>query len=234
VSKTERTVFRTQTIIAIAAMGVIASIWFFSLRDGQDDAVSFRTASVERGPIVSTVSTSGTLNAVVTVQVGSQVSGQIMELLADYNSEVKAGEVIARIDAETFEAKLRQAQAEQEVARANVHIQRAGIERAQKELANAVSTLNSAKARTEKARVTPRQCETQPGAPPRAFSKRCRLREPDRRCPTTHDQALAQLKSEEADGRASESQVAVREPLSKPPGLRWIMRSNRCARKTPP
>jgi HlyD family secretion protein len=215
VNKTERTGFRAQTIIAIAAMGVIASTWFFFHRDGQDESVSFRTASVERGPIVSAVSTSGTLNAVVTVQVGSQVSGQIMELLADYNSEVKAGEVIARIDAETFEAKVRQAQAEQEVARANVHIQRAGIERAQKELANAVSSLNSARARTEKARVTLVNAKRNLERRRALFQSGAVSESQIDDAQTAHDQALAQLKSDEADDRAAKSQVAVREAALK-------------------
>jgi len=215
VSKTERTGFRTQSIIVIAAMGVIASLWFFFLRDGQDESVSFRMASVERGPIVSAVSTSGTLNAVVTVQVGSQVSGQIMQLLADYNSEVKAGEVIARIDAETFEAKLHQAQAEQEVARANVHIQRAGIERAQKELANVFSTLNSAKARIEKARVTLVNAKRNLERRRALFQSGAVSESQIDDAQTAHDQALAQLKSDEADGRAAESQVAVREAALK-------------------
>ena len=132
---------RIRTILFITIVVAIAGVWFFWIRNGRNDSVSFRTASVERGPIVSAVSTSGTLNAVITVQVGSQVSGQIKEMLADFNSEVKAGQVIARIDPETFEAKVRQAQAELEVARANIHIQRAGIERAEKELANAAASI---------------------------------------------------------------------------------------------
>jgi HlyD family secretion protein len=79
---------------------------------------------------VSTVSSTGTLNAVITVQVGSQVSGQIKELSADFNSEVREGQVIARIDPENFEARVRQADAELAVARANVAIQQAAVERA--------------------------------------------------------------------------------------------------------
>jgi HlyD family secretion protein len=89
--------------------------------------VAYRIAAVERGPITSAVSTTGTLNAVITVIVGSQVSGQIKELLADFNSEVEAGQVVARIDPEVFDARVRQAEAELAVAKANVAIQRAGV-----------------------------------------------------------------------------------------------------------
>lgn len=77
----------------------------------------FRLAKVERGNITSVVSASGTLNAVVTVQVGSQISGQIKELAADYNSVVKKGQRLARIDPETYALKVRQAEADLEAAR---------------------------------------------------------------------------------------------------------------------
>jgi len=68
----------------------------------------FRTVKAERGEIVSTVSATGTLSAVVTVQVGTQVSGTIKELLVDFNSTVKAGQVIARIDPALFNAKVKE------------------------------------------------------------------------------------------------------------------------------
>ena len=76
-----------------------------------DDGPKYRTAAVERGSIETTISTTGTCNSVVTVQVGSQVSGRIMALHADYNTEVKAGQLLARIDPATFEARLDQAAA---------------------------------------------------------------------------------------------------------------------------
>jgi HlyD family secretion protein len=206
---------RSKTLITIAAMLCIAAIWFLFIRDGHDDAVSFRTASLERGPIISAVSTSGTLNAVITVQVGSQVSGQIKELLADFNSEVNAGQVIARIDPETFEAKVRQARAELDVARANVPIQRAGIERAQKELANATAALNSAKARTEKARVTLVNAQRNLDRRRVLFQSGSVSESQIDDAQTVHGQTLAQLNSDKADERAAESLVATREAALK-------------------
>jgi HlyD family secretion protein len=213
--KTELIGLRAKTIIAIAAMMVITAMWFFFFRDGQEDSVSFYTASVERGPIISAVSTTGTLNAVITAQVGSQVSGKIKELSADYNSEAKAGQVIARIDPETYESKVRQAMAELEVARANVHIQRVGIERAQKELANAVSSLNSAKARTEKARVTLVNAKRNLDRRRALFQSGAVSESQIDDAQTTHDQTQAQVKSDEADERAAESLVASREAALK-------------------
>src|SRR5712691_5083205 len=67
--------------------------------------VEYRTAKVERGDIEATISATGNPNAVVTVQVGSQVSGNINQLMADFNTKVKKGQVVARIDPAIFEAK---------------------------------------------------------------------------------------------------------------------------------
>lgn len=79
----------------------------------------FRTEKVVRGELVSTVSATGTLAAVVTVQVGTQVSGTIEELLVDFNATVKAGQVIARIDPALFKAKVKEASGNHTTAQAN-------------------------------------------------------------------------------------------------------------------
>ena len=99
---------------------VLAGIfgWWWSARQG--DAPTYRTAKVERGPITATVSSTGTLNPVTSVQVGTQVSGQIQQLFVDFNSPVKQGELIARIDPETFTYRVRQAEADLESARSGV------------------------------------------------------------------------------------------------------------------
>jgi HlyD family secretion protein len=80
----------------------------------------YRTQPAERGEVVATISATGTLNAVTTVQVGSQISGKIKHLYADFNSQVEKGQLIARIDPETFEAKVNQAKAEVENAKVAV------------------------------------------------------------------------------------------------------------------
>ena len=199
-------------VIAAAAAAVGLSLF---LRGDPNGSATYRLAVVERGPIVSAVSTSGTLNAVITVQVGSQVSGQIKEMLADYNSEVTAGQVIARIDPETFEARVNQAEAELAVSKANVGIQHAGVERAEKELANAEAALNSARAQANKARVTLENAR-------RNMERRLALyrsgaasesQADDAR--TAFNQAQAQLESVEADERAAKSLVAGRQAAIK-------------------
>ena len=91
----------------------------------RSDGPEYRVAKVERGNLTATVSASGTLSAVTTVQVGSQISGQIKETLADFNTPVKKGQLLARIDPESFELKVRQAEADLEAARTST-LQRQG------------------------------------------------------------------------------------------------------------
>ncbi len=120
-----------------------AGAWWWLQRDDAA-AVQYRTAKIERGPLSATVSASGSVNPVTQVSVGTQVSGQIKELLVDFNSEVKAGQLIAQIDPETFEYRVRQAQADVDAARAgiltaqaNVLASRAALSRAQVDAAEA-------------------------------------------------------------------------------------------------
>lgn len=112
-------------IAVLFVAGVAAGALVFMGFGGDAAGPEYRLAKVERGSIASTVSASGTLRAVVTVEVGSQISGLIKNLSADFNSEVKAGQVIARIDPANFEARVVQAEAEVTVSEANVSMQRA-------------------------------------------------------------------------------------------------------------
>src|SRR5438309_11282608 len=73
-------------------------------------AANYQTASVTRGAITQAVTATGTLNPVVNVQVGSQVSGNIAKLFVDFNSQVKAGQVVAQIDPALFQATVTQAE----------------------------------------------------------------------------------------------------------------------------
>ncbi len=99
----------------------------FLLR-GRGEATQFSTAAVDRGDVVEVVGATGALEAVTTVQIGSQVSGTIQSLNADFNSTVKKGQVIARLDPSILEARLGQAQANLLAAKANVERARSGLE----------------------------------------------------------------------------------------------------------
>jgi HlyD family secretion protein len=127
--------------VALVLLTGLASAKFWSQKN---TAPEYRLAQIERGAVTASVSASGTLSPVVSVQVGSQVSGQLKEILVDFNSEVKKGQLIARIDPETFEYRVRQAQADLDVARAqamtqqaNVASQRAQLAQVQVNVANA-------------------------------------------------------------------------------------------------
>src|SRR3990172_2685778 len=137
-------------VLVIAAAGAGAYV-YSTTRNGSIS--KYRIAKVERGPIIASVSASGNLNAVITVQVGSQISGMVKQILVDFNSPVKKNQLIARIDPETLEAKVNQARADLESAEAAVLNQRAAVEQKRAELDNAVAALATAKANTAKAQV---------------------------------------------------------------------------------
>jgi HlyD family secretion protein len=101
--------------------------------------VDYVTAAVERGDVHDAVEATGSVNAVTTVQVGSQVSGTIAKLNADFNSHVHRGEVIALIDPSLFRGSLQQAIADSENAQANVIASRANLEKAKAALAQAAA-----------------------------------------------------------------------------------------------
>jgi HlyD family secretion protein len=107
-------------LIGLIALVLIVLFVLYRCAARGDDAPDFQTTVVEKGNVVARVSTSGTLQAVVTVDVGSQVSGRIQDLYADFNSMVKKGERIAKIDPSLFEAQVVQAQANVAAAKANV------------------------------------------------------------------------------------------------------------------
>ncbi|WP_165873562.1 efflux RND transporter periplasmic adaptor subunit [Parasulfuritortus cantonensis] len=113
--------------LVLAALLGAAALWWWQPWRGADAAPAYRFAKIERGPLAATVSASGTLAASVTVQVGSQVSGQIKELLADYNSAVRQGQVIARLDPASFESRVAQAEADLLAAQGNVEVARGNL-----------------------------------------------------------------------------------------------------------
>ncbi|WP_342129016.1 efflux RND transporter periplasmic adaptor subunit [Hydrogenophaga sp. OTU3427] len=129
--------------VALVVVLVAGGGWWWAQR-GDTQALGYRTAKLERGGLQATVSASGAVNPVTQVSVGTQVSGQIRDLYVDYNAEVKAGQLIAQIDPETFEYRVRSAQADLDAARANVltaqanaAASRANVSRAQTDLAEA-------------------------------------------------------------------------------------------------
>ena len=145
--------------IAAGTACVLLTVVAWEWVEGRAD-VEYRTATVGRGDIDVTVSATGNPNAVVTVQVGSQVSGNIQALLADFNTKVSKGQLIARIDPAPFQTKVNQAHATLDAARASVansqavvEQARAGIQAATSSLAAAVANVTKAEALVDDARV---------------------------------------------------------------------------------
>lgn len=124
---------RATWIVSVLAVGL--GIWGYVFFGGErKPQVRYRTAPVERGPVISTVTATGTINPVTTVQVGSQVSGMIESLHADFNSTVKTGEVVARIDPFPYRAKRDQASANLANAKAALVKARVDLSQRKREL----------------------------------------------------------------------------------------------------
>ncbi|GFE57562.1 efflux RND transporter periplasmic adaptor subunit [Geobacter sp. AOG1] len=120
-------------LIPTAVILVLAAgIAFFTLKKKPE--VTYKTAKVERGDIVSTVAATGNLAAVVTVQVGTQVSGTIQKLFVDFNSPVKKGQVIAQIDPALFAAQVEQTRGNFLAAQANLLKAKADLNDAKRSL----------------------------------------------------------------------------------------------------
>jgi HlyD family secretion protein len=132
----ERTFFARRWWLLALAILVVAGLpaWLVLRRQAPGTAAeSYLTAPVHRADIVSQVTATGTLSPVVLVEVGSQVTGRIAQLFADFNSRVTAGQVIARVDPRLFETAVSQ-------ARARLSVARAAVERAEAVLSNARAT----------------------------------------------------------------------------------------------
>src|SRR5438445_10786072 len=113
-------------IIGAAGVAVLAAAAFY-FWGNQANAVQYLTARVERGNLRNTVTATGTLQAVTTVQVGSQASGTISALNADFNSVVKKGQVVAQLDPAVSKAQVDQSRAALQQAQASLQLARAGV-----------------------------------------------------------------------------------------------------------
>ena len=145
---------------SLVAVGLGAAAWTQAaqylpklLVNAPPERPKYLLAPVRRGDIATTVTASGALSAITTVLVSSQVSGQMLRILADYNTEVRPGDVIAQIDPVSFQIALEQAQSELSVAEAAVLIQKRGQEKAAADLASAASVIERARFATERERI---------------------------------------------------------------------------------
>src|SRR5215212_1103759 len=115
---------RLAFVAAAVALVALGGFWYWG--EGAN-AAEYMTAKVERGSLRNSVTATGTLQAVTTVQVGSQASGTISALYVDFNSTVKKGQVIAQLDPSTTQAQVEQARANVLQARASLGQAQAGV-----------------------------------------------------------------------------------------------------------
>ena len=152
-----------RTAIILLASTLVVSLGGYAVWKTWDrgvDSPKYKMAKAESGPLTAAVSATGTLNPVVSVQVGSQVSGQIKEILVDFNSPVKAGQLIARLDPETYQHRVRQAEADVDAARAGQGVQQAEVARARANLSNAQRDYERKKTLVEKNFISPAERDT--------------------------------------------------------------------------
>jgi HlyD family secretion protein len=137
---------RKKLVLGIAAAAVLALAGYYFWGSGTA-APSYMTAKIEKGNLRNTVTATGTLQAVTTVQVGSQASGTISALYADFNSAVKKGQVVAQLDPAVSKAQVDQARAALQQAQASLQLARAGV-------TNSRASVSDAQARALAARST--------------------------------------------------------------------------------
>src|SRR3954467_716117 len=155
-------------ITLIVAAVLLIAVALLLRRCTSGSGVAFQTAPVTKGPITQAVTATGTLKPVQNVQVGSQVSGNIQKLFADFNTVVKAGQVIAQIDPVVFQASVNQAEGDVANARAALELAQLNMTRTQA----LVAKQNSAQSDLDQATATPPQAEanlkTKKGPPQKA------------------------------------------------------------------
>lgn len=194
-------------MLGLGAVVVIALAAVVIFRPGRSSAPALQLARIDRGRIESNVSATGTCNAVVTVQVGSQVSGNIKALYADFNTEVKMGQLVAEIDPQVFRARVDQARANLDSAAAAVVHARAQVEKADADLAGAQATLDTAQAAVAKAQATVVDARQKLARRVDLFRQGIFSREDRDTAQAAYDQSLAQVQAAEAQVDAARHNI---------------------------
>jgi HlyD family secretion protein len=191
---------RLPTIVVLLAVAIAAGFYLFIGWSGAPAEGSYRTAKADRGEIVATVSATGTINPTTTVIVGSQLSGQVVEVLADYNSEVKADQVVARLNQNQIRARLDAARADLAQMRAQKLVTEGQIEKV--------------RAETEKAKAAQVDMEAQVARndalladAERALVRQTELRAKGFAAESTHETAKATRDAQQAALNSARAQV---------------------------
>jgi HlyD family secretion protein len=198
---------KTVILVSAAALALVGLGAWAVLRE--QGGIQYRTAAVERGDINVAISSTGNPNAVVTVQVGTQVSGVVLALFADFNTKVTKGELIARIDPAPFQAKVDQAKANLEAARASVANAQAVVQQALANIQSANSSLAAAQANVVKAEAVAEDAKVKVDRRVIMVQQGADSKEDLETAQTTYKSAVADHKALVAQRHAVEDSVKV-------------------------
>lgn len=197
---------RNRKIQLAAAATVIAAAGGWTLLRGSNH-VQYTAAPVTRGDIDSTIAATGNCNAVVTVQVGSQVSGNIKELYADFNTQVKKGQLVALIDPELFQARVNQADANLDSARSAVANAEAVAQKIKADIQSAKAGVANLDAEVVKAQVNVRDMKIKYDRRQEMLRQGLISREDNDSAQAAYDSAVAAQQAAEAQRSAAASSV---------------------------
>jgi HlyD family secretion protein len=188
-------------VIAILLLGIAGLGAGFTFSPNQDH--SFITAPVERGVVASVVNATGALQAQQTVDVSSQLSGQVAKVLVDFNDVVKAGQPLAQLDQEPFVVRVNEARAALKMATATANLQKATVERAKLSVLNAHSDQSLAEALAAAAQAKQKEAE-------RELDRKTKLARTGSGSERDLSQALAARDTGAADLRATLEQITMK------------------------
>jgi HlyD family secretion protein len=192
-------------VLALAAAG--AGGWYWTHAKPGAGEVRYRTAKIQRGPITALASASGTLNAVSIVQVAPPISGQVKDILVDFNTPVKKGQVLARLDAAALGLRASQARADVDAARSALGLSRANAAAAESDAARLRAAESEAERELERKKPLAEKSFISPAEWERTRATRGAARE-------NAKAAEAQLKSAQARLAAAATAIKQREALA--------------------
>jgi HlyD family secretion protein len=190
-------------IVVLLAAGGGAGYMYYS----SSKKVEYQTAQLTRGDIDSVVSATGNCNAVVSVQVGSQVSGNILELHADYNTKVKRGQLVAVIDPAPFQARVDQARANVENARASVLNAQSQLKKSDADIASAQANIINQKANVVRAQSAVSDAKLKLDRRAEMYEQKVVSKEDRDTAQATYDQAVANLEAAQAQVNAAQASL---------------------------
>jgi len=187
--------------IVLIALGGLGGFSYYN----SAKKIEYTTAKIERGDVEAVVSATGNCNAVVTVQVGSQVSGNILELHADYNTKVKKGQLVAVIDPAPFQAKVDQAKANLDSAKASVLNARFTLKKSDADIASAAANIANNKANIVRAQSAVADSKIKLDHRIDMFKQGVLSAEDQETAQATYDQAVASLEAAQAQLTAAQT-----------------------------